>query len=154
MNRKLGLSLLWWLISVLITTAVVFPFAIELMDKSVFWVNVAFGIGFIILARTLIQLRQTLLVDHFYYRLAFFILLFPLIFISIEQVNHFQYVVDYDDLNIWLAESFKADQLRNIRSYIQSEFMFFGVGTIIGSVLMIFRLVLFTWKTLNTQART
>ena len=154
MNSKLRLSLLWWLIGALITTTVVFPFASELMDKSVFWVNVAFGIGFVVLARTLIQLRQTLLADHFYYRLVFFILLFPLIFISIEQVNHFQYVVDYDDLNVWLAEGFKAEHLRNMRSYIQSEFMFFGVGTIIGSVLMIIRLVLFTWKTLNTQART
>lgn len=151
MNNKLRLSLLWWLIGVLVTIAIVFPFASALMDKSVFWVNVAFGIGFVVLARTFIQLRQTLLADHFYLRLIFFILLFPIIFISIEQINHFQYVVDYDDLNLWLSEGFKAQKLRDIRSYIQSEFMFLGVGTVIASAFMIIRLMLFTWKTLNKQ---
>jgi hypothetical protein len=74
-----------------------------------------------------------------------------MIFLGIEQINHFQYVVDYDDLNLWLSEGFKTENLRSIRSYIQSEFMFLGVGTVIVAILLLIRLVLFTWKTLNRQ---
>jgi hypothetical protein len=151
MNNKFRLSLLWWIIGLLITTAIVFPFASQLLDKSVFWVNVAFGVGFVVLMRSLIQLKQTMLADHFYLRVVFFILLFPIIFLSIEQINHFQYIVDYDDLNLWLSEGFNSDKLRSMRSYIQNEFMFFGVGTVICAILMIIRLVLFTWKNLNKQ---
>jgi hypothetical protein len=151
MNNKLRLSALWWIIGLLITAAIVSPFAVQLMDKSIFWTNVLFSFGFVILSRTLIQLKQTYLAEHFYLRIAFFIFLFPMIFLGIEQINHFQYVVDYDDLNLWLSEGFKTENLRSIRSYIQSEFMFLGVGTVIVAILLLIRLVLFTWKTLNRQ---
>ena len=151
MNNKLRLSALWWIIGLLITAAIVSPFAVQLMDKSIFWTNVLFSFGFVILSRTLIQLKHTYLAEHFYLRIAFFIFLFHMIFLSIEQINHFQYVVDYDDLNLWLSEGFKTENLRSIRSYIQSEFMFLGVGTVIVAILLLIRLVLFTWKTLNRQ---
>ena len=153
MSTKLRLAILWWIIGILFAFAIVSPFGLQLEAKRLLWMNIGFAFSFLVLARCLIQLKQTFIADKFYLRAVFFVLLFPFIFLGIEQINTFQYMVDYDELNTWLEASFSPGKLRWLRQYIQTEFIFVGVGSVITAVLLIIRIVLYTWKTMRSQLR-
>ncbi len=151
MKIKWRLALLWLVIALLIAFTVVLPVLKPIWGMQILLVNILFVICTILFARTIIQFKQSLLADNFIVRLIAFIFLFPFIFLSIEQINNFQYLVDYDEINNWLAAEVDPNQLRGIRSYFQSEFMLFGVGTVITSVVLIFRMIGYTWKSLKKQ---
>lgn len=151
MKVKWRLTLLWLVIALLVALAVVLPVLKPIWGKQILLVNILFVLCTILFARTIIQFKQSLLADNFIVRLIAFILLFPFIFLSIEQINTFQYLVDYDEINNWLAAEVEPNQLRGVRSYFQSEFMLFGVGTVMTAVLLIFRMIGFTWKSLKKQ---
>ncbi len=151
MKIKWRLTLLWLVIALLVALAVVLPILKPIWGKQVLLVNILFVLCTILFARTIIQFKQSLLADNFIVRLIAFILLFPFIFLSIEQINTFQYLVDYDEINNWLAAEVDPNQLRGVRSYFQSEFMLFGVGTVMTAVFLIFRMIGFTWKSLKKQ---
>jgi len=153
MSTKLRLAILWWVIGILFSFAIVAPFGLQLEAKRLLWMNIGFAFSFLVFARCLIQLRQTFLADKFYLRAVFFVLLFPFIFLGIEQINTFQYMVDYDELNTWLEASFSPERLRWLRQYIQTEFIFVSVGAVITAILLIIRIVLYTWKTMRSQLR-
>jgi prepilin signal peptidase PulO-like enzyme (type II secretory pathway) len=151
MKIKWRLTLLWLVIALLVALAVVLPVLKPIWGKQILLVNILFVLCTILFARTIIQFKQSLLADNFIVRLIAFILLFPFIFLSIEQINTFQYLVDYDEINNWLATEVDPNQLRGVRSYFQSEFMLFGVGTVMTAVFLIFRMIGFTWKSLKKQ---
>lgn len=151
MKIKWRLTLLWLVIALLVALAVVLPVLKPIWGKQILLVNILFVLCTILFARTIIQFKQSLLAENFIVRLIAFILLFPFIFLSIEQINTFQYLVDYDEINNWLAAEVKPNQLRGVRSYFQSEFMLFGVGTVMTAVFLIFRMIGFTWKSLKKQ---
>ena len=151
MKVKWRLTLLWLVIALLVALAVVLPVLKPIWGKQILLVNILFVLCTILFARTIIQFKQSLLADNFIVRLIAFILLFPFIFLSIEQINTFQYLVDYDEINNWLAAELDPNQLRGVRSYFQSEFMLFGVGTVMTAVFLIFRMIGFTWKSLKKQ---
>lgn len=151
MKVKWRLTLLWLVIALLVALAVVLPVLKPIWGKQILLVNILFVLCTILFARTIIQFKQSLLADNFIVRLIAFILLFPFIFLSIEQINTFQYLVDYDEINNWLAAEVDPNQLRGVRSYFQSEFMLFGVGTVMTAVFLIFRMIGFTWKSLKKQ---
>lgn len=151
MKIKWRLTLLWLVIALLVALAVVLPVLKPIWGKQILLVNILFVLCTILFARTIIQFKQSLLADNFIVRLIAFILLFPFIFLSIEQINTFQYLVDYDEINNWLAAEVDPNQLRGVRSYFQSEFMLFGVGTVMTAVFLIFRMIGFTWKSLKRQ---
>jgi hypothetical protein len=148
-SQTIRLEFLWWLLTGLATTLILLPIAIYTKNYP-FWVsNVLFIITFLTFTRYLFLLPVTFFAHLQVFKVVLLFLCIPIFVFSIRELNNFQIFVDYNDTEDLIGlMSYKT--MSAMREYVYNEFLLFGVGSLVATVILPFRLVISVWRSRNT----
>lgn len=142
-------ELLWWAITFLIIGFVLYPiYKLEPVHFPFWQINIIFILVFVTFTRYIFLLKHTFLGYIQWMKVLVILLCIPLLFFLVEKLHFFQ---DYTD-KIGLEKMFDHLSLHgqaDIINYIDSEIIFFGVGSLISAVIMPFRMLVSFWRTHN-----
>lgn len=147
-NSILQFELLWWLITALVLAAILLPIYFNIGNFPFYGLNVLVVVTFITLARYLFLLPHTFLARREGLKVAIVFLCIPLIFIIVQELNKFQTYIDEQGVEMLVGKR-PADKQMQWGYYIQNEILLFGVGAVITSVILPFRLILSVWRGRN-----
>ena len=146
--RKLILELTWWTITALVTLLVILPVHQNSSDYPFLFSNAFFTVSFITLVRYIFFLKYTFIAKRQYIKLVLIFLCIPLVF---SLISHLNYFITYIDEKA--AESFLLDmpptKTNRIVSYLKTEMILFGVGSIIAGIIFPFRMLRSIWRYRN-----
>lgn len=142
---RIQFFLLW---SVLITVtwmAFSAPIVLHRIDFP-YWVqHSAFIVIFLLCIRYVFFLRHSFLASSQIAKVVCFFLCIWGTFILIHQVNDFK--TDYDDTGLQSFLGHLSDtDYKWMRNFIRKEMIFFGVASIISTVILGFRMILGIWR--------
>ncbi len=142
------LELIWWLFTAIVLVAILFPIIREITPYPFLWANCLFIIAFITLTRYVFLLQHTFLAKRQILKAIIVLTITPVIFYLISEVNYFQTYLDEIGID-HLLENMSLSKKQNMVSYIRSEMLFFGVGSVIAAIIFPFRLMLSIWRNRN-----
>ena len=149
--QLITIELIWWMITAIIAFAVVYP----INNAGVNWVFQTWNIIFVVLlvtfARHIFLLRFSLICQRQIFKAILMVLMIPLTFILISNLNSF---MNYVEENTWqpLTGQLLPAKQRGMEDYIWTEMLFFGVGSIISCILLPFRLFRSIWRNQHENA--
>jgi hypothetical protein len=159
MTQKLKLQLLVelisWAITAVIVVAVMFPIRQAFGAAFPFERNNIICIVLLLTyTRYMFLLKHTWLAYQFYAKMGLIVLTPVWLFFLINANYDFQFFHDNLAPDGYLAlmnpKIAEAAHLQTLQ-YVQNEFVFFAVGSIIAVVTMFFRLIISIWRVYNTD---
>ena len=147
-KQKIWLELFWCIATLLLSLLILFPILQKTNRYPFTVINIIFVITFITLFRYLFLLKYTWLAKRQYIKLTLVFLCIPLIFNLINNLNYFITHLDDFSTENYLGH-LEADTRSNLETYIRSEMVLFGVGSIIASIIFPFRLIISIWRLRN-----
>lgn len=142
------LELLWWLITFLILVAVLVPIYLKVDHYDFYLLNSVFIIGFITFTRYIFFLPFTWLAHTERWKVILFFLCIPFLFYLLQGINQFQVFLDEEGPEA-LIKNLQGKTLSDMTTYIRSEMLLFGVGSIISGLIFPFRLLISVWRKRN-----
>lgn len=147
MDKKIVTEIFWWIVTGIITLAVLFPI-ISAGRYEFTLPNAVLIAAFITITRYMFLLKNTFLSPLQWLKAAM-ILLAPIIaFLLINEINKFQTFLDEYGWEAVISNG-AAVEKEGLSKYIYSEMLFFGVGSVIGSFLLPIRMVISIWRVRN-----
>ncbi|MEN0048746.1 MAG: hypothetical protein AAF806_16915 [Bacteroidota bacterium] len=147
MDKKIVTEIFWWIITGIITLAILFPM-ISAGKYEFTWPNAILVAAFVTITRYMFLLKNTFLSPLQYVKAAM-ILLAPIIaFLLIGEINKFQTFLDEYGWEAVISNE-AAVKKEGLSKYIYSEMLFFGVGSVIGAFLLPIRMVVSIWRVRN-----
>ena len=147
-QRVILLEFIWWVITALVTLLVILPVLQSSNDYPFLFSNVLFIAMFITLLRYIFFLKYTPIAKWQYVKLTLIFLCIPLVFMLVSHLNSFVTYIDENSADSFLKEMPQIKS-RRIVSYLRTEMLLFGVGSIISGVIFPFRLLRSIWKYRN-----
>ena len=142
------LEVIWWIVTLVIIGAVLFPIR-GVLDQYVFLLsNVIFIVITITLARYIFLLPFTFLAPRQNLKVILVFLCIPLVFFLVQELNNFQTFLDYNGAGAVLGDA-SLDMSDGIMRYTYNEMLLFAVGSIVSGVVFPFRLLLSVWRGRN-----
>lgn len=144
----LQLELIWWVVTALVVFAVLYP----IHQAMHVWPFQAWNIGFIValitLSRYIFLLPHTFIANRQVLKIGLLLLMFPLTFAFISGLNGF---MTYVEEHTWdgLTGHLPGKNKLATESYIWSEMLFFGSGSIIAAPVFAARLMRSIWTMRN-----
>jgi len=152
MTRKQSLTILleaiWWLVTVVLAFALIYPINHALPVWPFQAWNIAFIIILVTFTRYIFLLQHTFLAKRQVLKIAILLLMFPLTFILISGLHGFMTFIEERS---WepLTSTLGPDEKRSMESYIWGVMIFFGVGSIVSAPVLAVRLFMSVWRTRN-----
>jgi len=144
----LGLEALWWLVTIIVLGAVLYPILSQVNDYPFTFQNVIFIVTFITITRHLFFLKHSFIAKQQILKIGLIFLSFPFIFFLIHQLNIFQTFIDENSMDEFMKDvSFESKPW--LIKFIRSEMIFFGVGSVIAAILFPIRMLQSVWRTRN-----
>ncbi len=152
MNKQtsltLRLELIWWLVTIVILAAVLFPIYNSNANYPFWIINIVFIVTFITLARYLFLLKHTFLGRLQWAKVIVLFLCIPLIIFLIREIHSFRVYIDEVGLDDIFAHLTLKNQVAMV-NYVRSEMLLFGVGAVVTTILIPFRMLISFWRTYN-----
>lgn len=145
------LEILWWLIAFLVLAAVLAPIYLKVQGYPFYLLNSVYIIGFITLSRYIFFLPFTWLAHSERWKVILFFLCIPYLFYLVQGLNVFQVFLDEEGPEA-LIKNLQGKTLSDMTTYIRSEMLLFGVGSIISGVIFPFRLLISVWRKRNRNS--
>ena len=145
----LRLELIWWVLTAVVVLGVLFPIYAKVGAAYPFYgENILFIVVFITFTRFIFLLRHSFLADWEKVKILLVMVTPLLIFLLINQLNFFQTFLDEQGVESFLTGGSIVDQ-EAMRRYISAEMLLFGVGSLVATVLLPFRLIVSIWRVRN-----
>lgn len=149
MNRYLiYIELLWWAITAVVLSAVLWPIWHSGIEWPFWVVNALFVVILMTFTRHIFLLKYTFIARRQIVKAVIFILMFPLTFALISELNAFLVFVDEQRLER-LTHILPYEQQRPLEAYLWNEMIFFGAGSIIAAPVLAGRFFMSIWKQYN-----
>lgn len=144
----LRLEFIWWTVTILLAVCILLPLRAYWNTYPFLWSNIIFILAFITITRYIFLLPYTFLAHRQGLKVFLFFLCIPMVFLLIQELNHFQLFLDYNGIEALLGRPRQKldDSLIN---YTYSEMLLFGVGSVISGIIFPFRLLLSVWRKRN-----
>jgi hypothetical protein len=145
---RLGLELLWWVITFVVVWAVLSP----IYSAMYLWPfrnwNIVFIVTLVTLVRHIFLLEHTLIAKQQVLKIVLLLLMFPVTFMMINGVNDF---MTYIEDQSWdgLTGHLPVEKKLATESYIWNEMLFFGVGSIVSAPVFAARMMMSIWRLRN-----
>ena len=146
---KTRLELLWWIFTALLVLAVLSPLWLNGIVFPFLWLNVLFIVIFVTFTRYIFLLKHTLWARKLWPKLVVVTGSVVLIFVIVTGIGDFNNFVEEEGLQTLVDHLPHNNQYPLIR-YIQTEAIFFGVGSVVAAFLFPFRMLMSIWRTRNT----
>jgi hypothetical protein len=145
---KIALELVWWLLTALVAWAVLQPIHKAMYVWPFEATNIFFVVVLITLTRYMFLLKHTFVNNQQILKIVLMLLMFPLLFLSIERINEF---LGFIEEKGWepLTGHLPAGQRPGVEQYIWAEMLFFGVGSALAAPAFAIRMMLSIWRTRN-----
>ena len=152
-QRKLSIQmeLLFWLITLIVVFGFIYPFHRFTPDFMFTPMIIVFIAAFITFTRYIFLLKFTFLAYRKWWKAGMIILMIPLVFHLISQLNTFQTYVDEEGLDQFFR-GLPLVQRIDLTKYIRAITVFFGTGSIIASIMLALRLIISIWRNINKNA--
>lgn len=148
-KHKLKVELLWLVATAAVVVLAMTPIRLKVPSYPFYFENIAFIVIFITFARYVLMFKLSLIAHTKWLKLIIILTGVLFVFILMTGLQDFRNYMDerglqtlVDDLNVY-------QQTRIIR-YIKHEMIFFGVGSIITTVLLQLRCILSLWRMKNS----
>ena len=151
-NLQIRLEIIWWIFTLVLVLGVLLPIWLNAPNFPFFIPNIIFIVGFVTLARYTFLLKHTFLARLQYIKLITMFLMIPLIFYLVSEIHDFQ---TYIDEKGWVAifGAFDPGTMKPFASYIHTEYLLFGVGSITAAVVLVGRLIVSIWRVHNLATK-
>ena len=146
------LELIWWVFTLLLAAAVLAPIYLRRLSYPFYIENIAFIAVFVTVTRYAFLLKHTWLAHRRRTKIAIITGSLLLIFILVTSMMDFNNYLEEIGLQQMVRE-LSADQQYSMIRYIQREVIFFGVGSIIGLVVLSLRLMISLWRMRNSLTK-
>ncbi len=144
----LKLEIIWWIITLAIMTGILWPIRANIPGFPFFRMNAIFIVVFITLTRYTFLLPYTFLTHLQWLKITLVFLSIPAVFLLIQEVNFFQIFLDERGPGALVGASHYEEQRKWIM-YVRTEYLLFGVGSVIAGVLFPVRLIVSVWRRWN-----
>ena len=142
------LELLWWMITGLVLAAVLLPIYFNIGNFPFYQLNIVVIVCFITLGRYIFLLPYTFIARRETWKIVIVFLCIPLVFYLVPELNYFQTFIDERGVESLVGKR-PADTQMQWVYFIQNEILLFGVGAVITTVILPFRLILSVWRGRN-----
>lgn len=144
----ISIELLWWLITAVITAAILLPVWQKINNYPFWTANIIFIVVFITYTRLIFLTRYSFLSYNNRIKFIFIALTVPVVFLLINQLNQFQTFLDENGPASIVGIRPLREELSMI-GYIHKEITFFATASIISAIIMPFKMVISIWKSYN-----
>src|SRR5690606_24809225 len=134
--------------TLILVAGVLYPILSKTDDYPFLAVNIVFIVVFVTFTRYIFLLKHTFLAKQQLLKIGIVLISIPVIFMLIHQINIFQTFLDENGIE-GLAGDLPFGQREKVAKFIRAEMLFFGVGSVISSILLPIRLVVSVWRTRN-----
>lgn len=148
MSSKIVLELIWWLITAIVTCAVLYPIWNEVQDYPFWFENTLSIVLLITYARYIFLLKHTFLANIEWLKVIFVLLSPMIIFYLGLQVNRFQVNIDEQGIE-YITKGVRDGRVLTMASYIRAEYMFFAIATVISGIIFTGRMMGSIWRKRN-----
>jgi hypothetical protein len=150
MKNKLFLELIWWIFTAVVAFAVLYPIwsKVTVYPEYINYINVAYIIVGITLTRYIFLLKYTFIAENQYIKAALIIASIPLIIYSIDGVFTFRTIIDNDGFEA-ICKGVVDEQVVSLGMYYRNEYIFFGIASVISSILFPIRMIVSIWRQRN-----
>jgi hypothetical protein len=147
---KWWLESIWWIITAVVIYAILVPVYKAMHVWPFLMWNIIFIATLMTMTRHIFLLPYTFLARKQVLKVAIIFALFPITFALVNGLNIF---LSYVEENTWetLTGHLPAEQKRAIESYLWTEMIFFGIGSVIAAPALAVRLFISIWKQHNEK---
>ena len=149
---KLRLELVWWLFTAILAAAVYVPIWMNNIKFPFYLENTVFIAVFVTAARYAFLLKHTWLAQMKWIKLGIIAVSVITVFVLITMFSDFNNYVEEVGLQEMVAHLHVTDQYRLIR-YIQTETIFFAVGSAISVIVLSLRMIVSIWRMRNKSGK-
>ena len=135
-SNKILLESIWWVVTAVIVTVVMYPIWTNFPAYKFNGVNIATIVLFVTFARYTFFLKYTFLATWQYAKIGFVLVTIAIVATLMTQIQSFNVWIDGGDPDILLESVGNAAKRESLLNYIKSEFLFFVVAAIISAVFL------------------
>ena len=148
-KNKVLLEAIWWLITAVIVTIVMYPIWTNFPAYKFNLMNIINIVVFITFARYTFFLKYTFLATLQKAKIAFVLFTVAIVATLMTQIQSFNVWIDGGDPDILLESVGKTDMREPLLNYIKSEYVFFVVAAIVSALFLSGRLLVSVWRLRN-----
>ncbi len=148
-SNKILLEAIWWVVTAVIVTVVMYPIWTNFPAYKFNGVNIATIVLFVTFARYTFFLKYTFLATWQYAKIGFVLVTIAIVATLMTQIQSFNVWIDGGDPDILLDSVGNAAKRESLLNYIKSEFLFFVVAAIISALFLAGRLLVSVWRLRN-----
>jgi hypothetical protein len=148
-SNKILLEAIWWVVTAIIVTVVMYPIWTNFPAYKFNGVNIATIVLFITFARYTFFLKYTFLATLQYAKIGFVLVTIAIVATLMTQIQSFNVWIDGGDPDVLLESVGNAANRESLLNYIKSEFLFFVVAASISALFLSGRLLISIWRLRN-----
>ncbi len=148
-KNKILLEAIWWLITAVIVTIVMYPIWTNFPAYKFNLMNITNIAVFVTFARYTFFLKYTFLATLQKAKIAFVLFTVAIITTLMTQIQSFNVWIDGGDPDILLESVGKTNMREPLLNYIKSEYLFFVVAAIVSALFLSGRLLVSVWRLRN-----
>ena len=149
---RVKLEIVWWVFTAVVIAAFLLPIWLRKVPFPFYVENALFIAMFITSTRYIFLLRHTWLASRFWFKVGIVFAGGIMAFVVITMVSDFNNYIEEVGLQEMVVHLPANKQYPFIR-YIQSEMLFFGVGSIIANILLPMRMIMSIWRVRNNTGK-
>ncbi len=147
-STLIKLELIWWLVTMVILIAVIYPIYVSATEYPFLTPNIVFILTFVTFTRYLFFLKLTLFRFVQWVKVVLFLVCIPILIYIFQELNMFIRFADEIGIQSLFLELTESRQSVLIE-YTKTEFLFFGVAGFISALVFPFRMLISFWRTHN-----
>ena len=140
--------MIWLGIIVLLCLMVYFPIRTNHIQFPFLAINMIYIAVFVFFTRLIFLLKFSFLAKALVVKLIIIFISIPIIVLLIDGISEFLAFLDEDGLHDVMGH-LKMNAQNSLIRFIKSEFIFFGVGSVITAIILPFRLIISIWRVVN-----
>lgn len=152
MKNRTGLVLrlesIWWIATAILLFVLIYPIYSSSPDFPFLTSNILSILVFVTLTRHIFLLKHSFLGYAQWAKVALIVICIPLFIYLIQELNAFERFADEIGIQSLFTNLPEQGQSTMVE-YTKSEYLFFGVGSLITVVIFPFRMLISFWRTYN-----
>jgi hypothetical protein len=153
---KLQLEIILCLVTAIITFMVIYPILNNFVKFDFLYRNIIFVVIFVTYTRLIFLLKHSLISHVQWMKFVIIFVSIPLVFKLIEWIFNFQIFLQtegLDSYNAYFKPGLSDKERQSLLTYMQREFLFFGVAATISAILLPFRMLISFWRVYNKTGK-
>lgn len=149
LNKKWTFEVISWVLTIIVTILVLLPLYAQEIPFDFYVFNIIFIILFLTYLRYIFFLRYTPFSHFTPVKLVFIFIAIPVLFFLVDALSSFQAFNDEVGLQEIVKHLSSNSEQSTMMKYIRTEYLFFGVSSMICAVTLPVRMIISIWRWIN-----